>query len=83
MGQQLVLQAARIAHFPSGGHFQVTIVDEQAEKKVASPQVPISQPGSGGKYSDDPKAISKTPECKSASLTYIRRLTINGSCWAV
>lgn len=34
MGQHLALQAARIAHFPSGGMLRITVVDEYADEKV-------------------------------------------------
>ena len=34
MGQNLALQAARIAHFPSGSTLRITVVDEHAGEKV-------------------------------------------------
>ncbi|MGC8493461.1 MAG: potassium channel family protein [Syntrophobacteraceae bacterium] len=35
MGQSLALQAARIAHFPSGGRLEITVVDDRAGARIA------------------------------------------------
>lgn len=34
MGQSLAIQAAKIAHFPSGGKLQIHVVDEYAKKRI-------------------------------------------------